>query len=201
MSITGYVMIKKKPLTSYKKKRNFTATPEPSGKTVAKKKSKDLLFVIQKHQASHLHYDFRIEVNGALKSWAVPKGPSIDPSQKRLAMPTEDHPYDYAHFEGIIPEGNYGAGTVMVWDIGTYTLIEKENPISMKEALKNGQVEIWLEGKKLHGGYTLIRIGTGTDDERWLLIKMRDEYADKKRGINERSALTNRTMNQITKEG
>lgn len=133
--------------------------------------AKKPIFVIQKHDASHLHYDFRIEVDGVLVSWAVPKGPSRDPRDKRLAMPTEDHDLTWAQFEGVIPEGEYGAGTVMIWDRGTYKNIkEKEGElVPLSDCLKRGTVEIFLEGKKLHGGYALIRM---EDGKRWLLIKM-----------------------------
>ncbi len=168
---------KKDPLDKYKEKRDFKRTPEPSGKK--KKKSAEPIFVIQKHDARNLHYDFRLEVGGVLKSWAVPKGPSIDPKVNRLAMPTEDHPVDYADFEGVIPEGEYGAGTVMVWDTGTYRNLmeDKENKLTMSEALEKGKAEFRLEGKKLKGSWVLINTGKDKDDKRWLLKKMKDEHA------------------------
>jgi DNA ligase D-like protein (predicted 3'-phosphoesterase) len=158
---------------------------------------KNPLFVIQKHSASHLHYDFRLEYNGILLSWAVPKGPSLNPRIKRLAIPTPDHPYDYAHFEGAIPAGSYGAGTVMVWDIGTYRNIKMDDGalVSMKECLRRGTIEIFLKGKKLQGGFALIKTARG-----WLLIKMRDEYASARKNpvtTQNKSALTERTMRQI----
>lgn len=133
---------------------------------------KKLIFVVQKHKAKTLHYDFRIEVDGLLKSWAVPKGPSTDPQEKRLAIMTDDHALEYASFEGVIPEGQYGAGKVEIWDKGTYKNIKfKDNEcVPMKECLKKGHVEIYLEGEKLNGGYVLVRM----KDKNWLLIKMKD---------------------------
>lgn len=161
------------------------------------------LFVIQKHDASHLHYDFRLEINGVLKSWAVPKGPSTNPEIKHLAMPTEDHPLEYATFEGVIEAGSYGAGTVMVWDIGTFENIKqsKGSLVPIEQCYKNGQIEVFLHGKKLNGRYTLIRMKLGkAKKESWLLIKMRDEYADPQNNLlisKPNSALTDRTMEQI----
>ena len=137
------------------------------------------IFVIQQHDASTLHFDFRIQDQGVLKSWAVPKGPSTDPKQKRLAIPTEDHPLAYADFEGVIPEGEYGAGTVLVWDRGEYENLKKDKgeEKSVSEQIRDGQVTIRIKGKKISGGYSLIRTG----DKRWLLIKMDDEQADARR--------------------
>ncbi len=177
-------------LEEYKKKRDFKKTPEPQGGTSSSRGSRQ--FVIQKHDASHLHYDFRIEVDGVLKSWAVPKGLSLDPKTKRLAMQTEDHPLDYADFEGVIPQG-YGAGTVMVWDYGTY---HAEHDI--KKALADGKVTVELKGKKVEGAYHLVH----TDGRRWLLFKSDDEHADARRkptSTQNRSAKTGRTMEQIEK--
>jgi DNA ligase D-like protein (predicted 3'-phosphoesterase) len=172
-------------LADYKKKRDFNKTTEPGDKEVSFDWAEEgkPIFVIQKHDASNLHYDFRIEVDGVLKSWAVPKGPSMDPSVKRLAVPTEDHPLGYADFEGVIPEDEYGGGTVMVWDRGTYRNLKEEDeeevpPVS--EQLEDGHVTIWLDGEKLKGGYALIRTGKGKDP-RWLLIKMDDNEADARR--------------------
>ena len=173
-------------LSTYKKKRDLKKSPEPGGKhTTFDWADKRPIFVIQKHDASNLHYDFRIELDGVLVSWAIPKGPSTDPSEKRLAMPTEDHPLDYADFEGIIPEGEYGAGTVMVWDRGSYENAKEDNedgdtPKSVAEQLKDGHVTIKLNGHKLSGGYALIRTGSGKDT-RWLFIKMDDAAADARR--------------------
>lgn len=167
-------------LDRYRKKRDFRRTPEPSGRR--KRSAKAPRFVIQKHDASSLHYDFRLEAGGVLKSWAVPKGPSTNPKDKRLAMPTEDHPLDYSDFEGVIPEGQYGAGPVIVWDAGTYRNLAEEDgrEIPVEQGVEEGHVTVWLEGKKLTGGYALTRIGKGKD-RRWLLVKMADEAADARR--------------------
>lgn len=177
-------MSKKDPLKEYQEKRDFRRTSEPNGEGV-RESVEGPIFVIQKHDASNLHYDFRLEVDGVLKSWAVPKGPSTDPSEKRLAVPTEDHPLDYADFEGIIPEDEYGGGTVMVWDTGPYRNLRAEKDqddgrADMQESLEEGTLEIWLEGEKLQGGYALVRTGKG-EDARWLLIKMDDDKADARR--------------------
>ena len=166
-------------LKDYHNKRKFDETSEPKGKT---KKSKDkLIFVIQRHAASRLHYDFRLEMEGVLKSWAVPKGPSLDPKDKRLAMMVEDHPYDYKDFEGNIPEGNYGAGQVEVWDSGTYEPLEENSKLSdEKELLKElhaGSIKFILHGKKLKGEFALVKM-KNTDDNSWLLIKHKDEFAE-----------------------
>ena len=190
-------------LQAYREKRHFDKTPEPQGES--QEASERPLFVVQKHDASNLHYDFRLEVDGLLKSWAVPKGPSTDPSEKRLALPTEDHPLEYADFEGVIPEGEYGAGTVMVWDIGPYQNLraqKEENSLSMSASYEDGQIEVWLEGKKLQGGYALVRTDTG-DNERWLLIKMDDDEADARRNptsTEPKSALSDRTLDEIVAE-
>lgn len=187
----------KRSLTPYKRKRRFDKTPEPPG-SLPKKRSDAPLFVIQKHAASHLHYDVRLEIDGVLVSWAVPKGIATDPAQKHLAVQTEDHPLEYAQFEGIIPQGEYGGGTVMVWDIGTYENMKKA---SMETCLKKGRIEIALNGKKLKGGYALIRTALGGKKTNWLLVKMRDEYADTKIKNATKSALTGRTMKHIQAEG
>lgn len=188
-------------LKSYKEKRDFNSTPEPKPKT---KKINEIkkIFVIQKHDASKLHYDFRLEIDGVLVSWAIPKGPSLNPADKRLAVMTEDHPLEYGRFEGLIPEGNYGAGPVMIWDTGSYTNIKKIDgkTISMKDCLKEGSIEIELHGKKLNGAFALIHMkGKGKN---WLLIKMNDEYASKTKNpvkTQTKSALTNRSMVEIKK--
>lgn len=190
------------PLETYRKKRDFGKTGEPSGKGRRKAGRR---FVIQKHAARSLHYDFRLEADGVLKSWAVPKGPSTDPKDKRLAMPTEDHPLDYRDFEGVIPEGEYGAGAVIVWDRGTYRNLTddddgKEVPVS--EALAGGHLKIWLEGEKLRGGYALTRIGKGKD-LRWLLVKMDDREADARRNpvsTEPESVLSSRTVEEVAEE-
>jgi bifunctional non-homologous end joining protein LigD len=165
-------------LTKYKEKRNFKDTPEPSGKKNSSQK--ELLFVIQQHDASHLHYDFRLEMEGVLKSWAVPKGPSMNPNDKRLAMMVEDHPYSYKDFEGTIPEGNYGAGNVIVWDNGTYhevgTKNKKEGEKKLLAGLRKGHISFVMKGKKLKGEFSLIKIH-GDQKNAWLLIKKEDKYS------------------------
>ena len=140
------------------------------------------IFVVQKHDARNLHYDFRLEVDGVLASWAVPKGPSTNPEDRRLAIHVEDHPIDYADFEGVIPKGMYGGGTVLVWDRGTFRnlMAEKDEPLTMRESIEAGHVEVWLEGEKLQGGYTLVEM-KGRGENQWLLIKMKDEKVDRRR--------------------
>ncbi len=165
-------------LTLYNKKRNFKKTSEPSGQI--KKSASNLSFVIQRHKASRLHYDFRLEMDGVLKSWAVPKGPSLNPKDKRLAMMVEDHPYDYKDFAGIIPEGNYGAGIVEIWDSGTYADIDNSNKATaekkLKAGLKSGDLKFQLFGKKLKGEFVLVKLKKNEDNS-WLLIKHKDKYA------------------------
>lgn len=169
------------PLAEYKKKRNFKKTPEPSPKVA--KAAKALRFCVQKHRASHLHYDFRLELDGVLKSWAVPKGPSMNPEDKRLAMMVEDHPVDYMTFEGTIPKGEYGAGEVLVWDIGMYASAEtadfEASRKKLKSGLHKGEIKFVLFGKKLKGGFALVKIKNSKDkkDNAWLLIKEKDKYA------------------------
>lgn len=202
--LQGVIMAKKRSLTRYVEKRDFTVTPEPKGKTA--KKAKGPIFVVQKHDATRLHYDVRLEIDGVLTSWAVPKGPSYNPEIKRLAVMTEDHPMDYANFEGVIPEGQYGAGPVMVWDTGTYRNIKEHDGklLSMSECLEKGQVEVVLEGFKLHGGFALIRTQYQDKDNQWLMIKMNDEFASRKKNpvsTKNKSVLTDRTLAQIKKEG
>jgi DNA ligase D-like protein (predicted 3'-phosphoesterase) len=181
-------------LSNYRAKRDFGRTPEPSGGR--RRSGRRPRFVIQQHQARSLHYDFRLEADGVLKSWAVPKGPSLRPGDKRLAMPTEDHPLEYADFEGVIPEGEYGAGTVIVWDRGTYRSLHDE---PMEQQLEHGHVAVWLEGKKLRGGFALTRVG-GIKRERWLLVKMDDEEADRRRNpvrSQPESVKSGRTLDQV----
>ena len=156
-------------LTEYIHKRNFKSTPEPKGRKHTQKKKDQLMFVIHEHHASHLHYDFRLEWDGTLKSWAVPKGPSLDPHIKRLAVEVEDHPIEYNGFEGVIPEGEYGGGTVMIWDEGTW---EPESP-DIAAALAKGDLKFKLHGHILQGSWVLVH----SDDRRWLLIKHRDRFA------------------------
>ena len=160
-------------LEDYKRKRDFTKTPEPPPEVKTRKKGDELFFCVQKHLASHLHYDFRLEWNGVLLSWAVPKGPSIDPKDKRLAMQTEDHPFDYGMFEGVIPEG-YGAGIVMLWDYGTW---EPESE-DVDAALRKGDLKFRLNGYKLKGSWVIVKTrGYGGAPNSWLLIKHKDEWA------------------------
>ena len=189
-------------LTAYKKKRSFTKTTEPEG---GKGTGKELRFVIQKHAASHLHYDFRLEMDGVLKSWAVPKGPSTDPKTKRLAMMVEDHPYDYRNFEGIIPAGEYGGGTVIVWDEGTYEALEaKDEDLAGQEKyllkeLKKGSVKMILHGKKLKGEFALVKT-KGMGDNAWLLIKHNDKYASTEDITKkDKSILSKKTIEQVEK--
>jgi bifunctional non-homologous end joining protein LigD len=167
-------------LKKYREKRNFTVTSEPGGeiKPASKrtvKTAKSFIYVVQKHRATQLHYDFRLEHQGALLSWAVPKGPSLDPSVKRLAMQVEDHPIEYAKFEGTIPKGEYGGGTVMVWDSGTWTPEQSD----VNAALEKGDLKFKLNGKKLHGSWVLVRTRGfgGSSKPSWLLIKHKDEFA------------------------
>src|ERR1700742_491530 len=189
-------------LETYVAKRDFTKTAEPKA---GKSKDKDqLLFVIQKHDASHLHYDFRLEMNGVLKSWAVPKGPSTDPKVKRLAMMVEDHPFDYRNFEGIIPQGEYGGGTVIVWDEGTYEPIEeikgkKAQEKHLLQQLKSGSLKIKLHGEKLEGEYALVKTH-GMGENGWLLIKHNDRYAsDKDITKKDKSILSGKTIEKMEK--
>ena len=185
-------------LKKYRTMRDFGATPEPSGGKA--KKTKLPIFVIQKHHASHLHYDFRLEMEGVLKSWAVPKGPSYDPTIKRLAMMTEDHPYDYAKFEGVIPAGNYGAGNVIIWDNGTWEFIEPgDDPV---KALKSGKLTFRMYGKKMFGEWALVKIKgrEGSKGNEWLLLKHRDAYANDKVDVTEvapRSIISNRLVDEV----
>lgn len=166
----------------------------------------DPIFVIQKHAARRLHYDFRLEAAGVLKSWAVPKGPSLDPGDRRLAVEVEDHDLGYAGFEGAIAEGEYGAGTVIVWDTGPYRNLTRDKAgreVPMQQALDTGRVEVWLEGKKIRGGYALVRTAMGGKKRNWLLVKRKDEYADPRRRPTETepaSVLSGRTIEQIAAE-
>ena len=188
-------------LAEYRRKRNFSKTSEPRGSR--SKKAKKLAFVIQKHAASHLHYDLRLELDGVMKSWAVPKGPSVDPAIKRLAMQVEDHPIDYNAFEGTIPKGEYGGGTVMIWDRGTYRYGgDDPDPIEgLRRGYAKGDFKFVLEGKRLRGSWVLVRTRRG-DPKRaqWLLIKHRDEAAQEGYDVvaeEVTSVVTGRTMNEI----
>jgi bifunctional non-homologous end joining protein LigD len=192
-------------LTQYKKKRRFSDTPEPEGKEKSSKGA--LRFVIQKHDASSLHYDFRLEMEGVLKSWAVPKGPSLNPADRRLAMMVEDHPYDYRTFEGVIPEGNYGAGTVIVWDEGTYEaagaegLSKKEQETLLLNALASGSLKIVMHGKKIKGLYNLFKLRRGGGDQQWLLMKKEDEHSGTDHITEQdKSVKTGKTLAQVAAE-
>jgi bifunctional non-homologous end joining protein LigD len=180
-------------LTEYKKKRKFDKTPEP-GPTKKSTRSGHI-FVVQKHRATQLHYDFRLEAEGVLKSWAIPKGPSLDPKVKRLAMEVEDHPVDYAKFEGVIPEGEYGGGTVMVWDYGTY---EPEGTNDVSAALRSGELKFKLNGEKLKGSWVLVR----TRGRQWLLMKHRDYYTTEEEvtELAPVSILTRRSLAEIAED-
>jgi bifunctional non-homologous end joining protein LigD len=192
------------PLEEYRRKRKFPETPEPVGR--ARRRGHGRIYVVQKHDASRLHYDFRLAINGVLVSWAVPKGPSMNPAEKRLAIRTEDHPLEYADFEGVIPEGQYGAGTVMVWDTGKY---ESKDRTAPEEQLARGKIDVVLHGEKLSGGFTLIQTGNrvagSSDRKQWLLIKHRDERADPSWQIDspklDRSVLTGRSLKEIAEHG
>jgi bifunctional non-homologous end joining protein LigD len=190
-------------LTTYKKKRNFDKTSEPAGKEKSSKKK--LIFVVQEHAARNLHYDFRLEMEGVLKSWAVPKGPSMNPQDRRLAVMVEDHPYEYKDFEGTIPEGNYGAGNVIVWDTGTYhsyNFTDKKN--SEKEllpGLAKGHITFILEGKKLKGEFALVEM-KGRGKNNWLLLKKGDRFATTEDILlKKRSVVTKKTLKPRTPNG
>jgi bifunctional non-homologous end joining protein LigD len=187
-------------LEKYRKMRDFGGTPEPSGGKP--KKSTLPIFVIQKHQASRLHYDFRLEMEGVLKSWAVPKGPSYDPSVKRLAMMTEDHPYDYAGFEGVIPANNYGAGNVIIWDNGTWEFIGPgDDPV---KAIRSGDLKFRMFGKKMFGEWALFRIkGRSPKGNEWLLVKHRDKFANNEvdvTAVAPRSIISNKLVEEVGAE-
>jgi bifunctional non-homologous end joining protein LigD len=182
----------------YNRKRDFEQTPEPEGKVV-KRAGRSLRFVVQKHDASRLHYDFRLEAAGVLKSWAVPKGPSLDPADRRLAMQVEDHPLEYGSFEGIIPKGNYGAGEVIVWDRGTY---RPKDDLRPEKAIDSGEIKFVLRGKKLRGAFTLVKMRARDGaDNAWLLIKERDEFVDRRwrASAHEESVKSGRTLADLKK--
>lgn len=200
-------------LEKYNKKRDFKKTKEPAGKKPAAKASKKpvkgkLIFVIQKHDASHLHYDFRLELDGVLLSWAVPKGPSLDPSIKRLAMMVEDHPFDYKDFEGIIPDGNYGAGEVIVWDKGEYIPLgggesKEENEKILRKMLHKGDLKFVMLGKKVKGEFALVKMHTvknNSKDNSWLLLKKDDEFAsDEDLTKKDKSVISRKSIESIKK--
>lgn len=192
-------MATKNSLKEYRKQRDFSESPEPKGNNKTTINSSP--FMIHKHWASHVHYDLRIKIGNTLKSWAVPKGPSTKTSIKRLAILVEDHPLEYANFEGTIQQDQYGGGTVMIWDEGTFHSIREKNGalVPIEESFKDGRIEILLDGKKLKGNYALIKT---TPTKNWLLIKMDDEFANKRinQKIRGRSARTGRTKGQIEKQ-
>jgi bifunctional non-homologous end joining protein LigD len=192
-------------LAEYRRKRNFSKTAEPAGAAPRATRARPLRFVVQKHDASRLHFDLRLELDGVMKSWAVPKGPSTDPAQRRLAMHVEDHPMEYNSFEGIIPAGEYGGGTVMLWDRGTYVPNgddAADGVDAVRRGYRKGRLKIAFRGKRLRGGYVLVRIRNRDDDDQrsWLLIKERDEHADPDRDLVQEettSIATRRSMEQI----
>ncbi len=204
-------------LAEYNRKRDFSRTGEPSGKGRGRKgtragskgkraRRRHPRFTVQKHSATSLHYDFRLEVDGVLASWAVPKGPSLDPRDKRLAMRTEDHPLDYLEFEGVIPKGEYGAGPVIVWDRGVFQNISETRrgeQMDLAEAIERGDVKVLLLGEKIRGAYALVRTSDPGEREQWLLIKKRDEGADARRrptSSQPESVLSGRTLEEVRKQ-
>jgi DNA ligase D-like protein (predicted 3'-phosphoesterase) len=198
-----------KSLTEYERKRDFSRTSEPSGtgrKGKRGPKRRHPRFTIQKHAATSLHYDLRLEVDGVLASWAVPKGPSTNPADKRLAMRTEDHPMEYLEFEGVIPKGEYGAGPVIVWDRGVFENISETRrgeKLTLEEALEKGDIKVFLLGEKIRGPYALVRTSDAGEREQWLLIKKRGEGADRRRkptSSQPESVLSGRTIEQVRKE-
>ena len=184
-------------LEEYKRKRRFDRTPEPSGDETGP--AKENFFVVQKHAARRLHYDFRLAINGSLKSWAVPKGPSLNSADKRLAVQTEDHPLEYGGFEGKIPEGSYGAGTVMVWDRGTF---RPEGRDSALKQVERGEIKFNLNGEKLNGSFVLVKLKHSEKGNEWLMIKHKDAAEDSRWNIEEHdgSVLTGRTLQEIKEE-
>jgi DNA ligase D-like protein (predicted 3'-phosphoesterase) len=195
-------------LGEYERKRDFSKTKEPSarGKRRAKARRRHPRFSIQKHSATSEHYDLRLEVDGVLASWAVPKGPSLDPRDKRLAMRTEDHPLEYLEWEGVIPEGEYGAGPMIVWDRGVFQNISETRsgqPMDLSQAIEKGDLKLFMLGEKIKGAYALVRTGPAGDREKWLLIKKRDEGADARRkptSSQPQSVLSGRTIEQVLAE-
>lgn len=188
-------------LDEYRQKRDLGASPEPPGGERAP--GDRPLFVVQEHDASSLHWDFRLEADGVLKSWAVPKGPSTDPDEQRLAVRTEDHPLDYVDFEGRIPQDEYGGGQVIVWDLGPYRNLTEtdqgdEKPVAT--AVDQGHVEVWLEGDKLQGGWRLVHARVGGEEDNWLLQKLDDDGADARRNptsTQPESVLSGRTVDEV----
>ena len=199
---------KRDKLAEYERKRDFSKTSEPGGKSKRKRgkgapKRRHPRFAFQKHAATSLHYDLRLEVDGVLASWAVPKGPSLDPRDKRLAMRTEDHPLEYLEWEGVIPRGEYGAGEMIVWDRGVYENISETRrgeQLTITDAIEKGDVKVFLLGEKVKGAYALVRTGPAGDREKWLLIKKDDEGADRRRrptSSQPESVLSGRTIEDL----
>ena len=192
-------------LTRYQEKRDFEKTAEPSGAKPVTPRTKRLRFVIQKHAASHLHFDWRLELDGVMKSWAVPKGPSVVPGVRRLAMEVEDHPIAYNTFEGTIPKGEYGGGTVMLWDRGWYEHTDGGGPDALRECYAKGKLDITMHGERLEGAFTMVRTGDETGERsHWLLIKRTDAHADRKRDIVAEvttSVASGRTMEELASGG
>ncbi len=194
-------------LKRYRARRNSDRSPEPSGRQTARRGGRAPIFVIQKHDASTLHYDFRLEIDGVLKSWAVPKGPSTDPREKRLAVETEDHPLDYADFEGRIPDDQYGGGTVLVWDKGTFENAGRDDNGAIEKSLadcfEDGHISVVLKGEKIAGGYSLTHFRSERGKRQWLLVKMDDAAADARRNpVNTEpdSVLSGRSVEQIARD-
>ena len=197
-------------LADYERKRDFSKTKEPSGRAKGRRKGKAQRrhprFSFQKHSATSEHYDLRLEVDGVLASWAIPKGPSLDPRDKRLAMRTEDHPLQYLEWEGVIAEGEYGAGPMIVWDRGVFQNISETRggqPMELADAIEKGDVKLFMLGEKIKGAYALVRTGPPSDREKWLLIKKRDEGADARRkptSSQPESVLSGRTIEQVLEE-
>lgn len=196
-------MTRTEALRQYRDRRDFRRTPEPRGAACSRWKTADHpVFVIQQHAAHTVHFDWRLEIGGVLVSWAVPKGPSTDPRDKRLAIRTEDHPLDYADFEGVIPAGEYGAGSVIVWDAGPFEFLRRGDDAAgdAAAALAAGRLAVWLEGRKLRGGYTLVQARLGGHDDHWLLLKANDEGADARRrptSTEPASVLSGRTLAEL----
>ena len=192
---------------TYRDKRDFSRSPDPRGGDRLWKRSGNPVFVIQQHAAKAMHFDFRLEIDGVLVSWAVPKGPSTNPADKRLAVRAEDHPLEYAGFEGTIPQGEYGGGRVIVWDAGPFRNLKADKAgreIPLARCLDDGQVEVWIEGQKIRGGYAFVHSRLGGDDADWLLIKMKDEGADARRNpvsTQPYSVLTERRIEDIPRGG
>ena len=197
-------------LSEYERKRDFSKTKEPSARAKGKRRGKARRrhprFSFQKHSATSEHYDLRLEVDGVLASWAIPKGPSLDPRDKRLAMRTEDHPLEYLEWEGVIEEGQYGAGPMIVWDRGVFQNISETRrgePVDLQKAIEVGDVKIFMLGEKIKGAYALVRTGPAGEREKWLLIKKRDEGADARRrptSSQPESVLSGRTIEQVLEE-